>query len=70
MHVSHETIYTTIYAHAKGALRTQLIEALRSHAMLAAPAGDNVVRFLPPLTIGEELLREGLAEVSKALKAL
>ena len=29
MHVSHETIYTTIYAHAKGALRTQLIACLR-----------------------------------------
>ncbi len=29
MHVSHETIYTTIYAHAKGELRKQLIACLR-----------------------------------------
>ena len=29
MHVSHETIYTCIYAHAKGELRKQLIACLR-----------------------------------------
>lgn len=29
MHVSHETIYTTIYAHAGGELRRQLIACLR-----------------------------------------
>lgn len=29
MHVSHETIYTAIYAHPKGELRKQLIACLR-----------------------------------------
>lgn len=31
MHVSHETIYTTIYAHATGELRKQLIACLRQY---------------------------------------
>jgi 4-aminobutyrate aminotransferase/(S)-3-amino-2-methylpropionate transaminase len=35
--------------------------------LLKAGTRDNVIRFLPPLTIGEELLEEGLGIVEKAL---
>ncbi|MEM9591206.1 MAG: aspartate aminotransferase family protein [Pseudomonadota bacterium] len=33
---------------------TQLVSALRERGMLTVPAGDNVVRLLPPLIAGEE----------------
>ena len=38
--------------------------------LLTCGTYGNVVRFLPPLTISEELLREGLQEVTDALQAL
>jgi acetylornithine/N-succinyldiaminopimelate aminotransferase len=41
----------------------QLIERLHAVGMLSVPAGDNVVRLLPPLIIGE-------AEVDAAVRAL
>lgn len=37
--------------------------------LLTCGTYGNVVRFLPPLTIGEDLLREGLAEVTAALRS-
>jgi acetylornithine/N-succinyldiaminopimelate aminotransferase len=50
--------------------------ALRRERLLAIPAGDNVVRLLPPLIIGDEEIREAVrridaacAAVSAALKA-
>ncbi|WP_062217542.1 aspartate aminotransferase family protein [Aureimonas sp. D3] len=49
---------------------TQLIEALRSHAMLAAPAGDNVVRFLPPLNVNEAEIREAMGRLEAAVADL
>ncbi len=36
---------------------TDLVAALRDHRMLTVPAGDNVVRLLPPLTVSEEEIR-------------
>jgi len=30
------------------------VAALRDHRLLTAPAGENTVRFLPPLIISEE----------------
>lgn len=48
---------------------TQLIAALRAHGVLAVGAGDNVVRFAPPLVIEAEELREIRARMEKALEA-
>ncbi len=42
------------------------IDDLRGHGMLAVAAGDNVVRLLPPLIIGEEHVREALTLLSAA----
>jgi acetylornithine/N-succinyldiaminopimelate aminotransferase len=45
---------------------TAFIDALRGHGMLAVAAGDNIVRLLPPLIIGEEHVREALTLLSAA----
>ncbi len=42
---------------------TDVLAKARAQGLLLAPGGDNVVRLLPPLTIGEE-------EISAACKAL
>lgn len=44
--------------------------ALRDQHMLAVPAGDNVVRLLPPLTVSDDEIREGLARIRAAAKSL
>jgi acetylornithine/N-succinyldiaminopimelate aminotransferase len=44
---------------------TDFVTALRAHGMLAVPAGDNVVRLLPPLIIDESHVREALALLSE-----
>ncbi len=49
---------------------TKLIEALREHSMLAAPAGDNVVRFLPPLNVTESEIREAMNRLEAAVADL
>jgi len=49
----------------------KLIEALRSRKMLSVQAGDNVVRLLPPLIVGEaeiELASTTLDQACVALK--
>jgi acetylornithine/N-succinyldiaminopimelate aminotransferase len=38
--------------------------------MLVIPAGDNVVRLLPPLTIGEDEMGEALDRLGKTCKRL
>ncbi len=47
-----------------------LVVALRKRGLLATRAGDNVVRFLPPLIIGEAHVREALAVLDDACRAL
>ena len=42
------------------------INAARAAGLLVLPAGDNVVRLLPPLTLTEAEAREGMALLSKA----
>ena len=37
---------------------SDVIAAMRTHGVLAMPAGDNVVRFAPPLIITDKELRE------------
>ena len=43
---------------------------MRGERLLGVPAGDNVVRLLPPLTVTAEEAREGLARIEKAAEKL
>ena len=45
---------------------TEFVNAMRDEHLLAIPAGDNVVRLLPPLTVTAEEAREGLARIERA----
>lgn len=47
-----------------------LVAAMRSEHLLAVPAGDNVVRLLPPLIVTAEEAREALARTEAALEML
>ena len=44
-----------------------IIEALQNQGLLALSAGKNVVRFLPPLTLGEDDLEDAVDMISDAL---
>ena len=44
-----------------------IIEALQGQGLLALSAGKNVVRFLPPLTLGEDDLEDAVDMMSDAL---
>jgi acetylornithine/N-succinyldiaminopimelate aminotransferase len=43
---------------------------LRDEHLLAVPAGDNVVRLLPPLTLTDDEIREGVERIRKAAQSL
>lgn len=47
-----------------------LVTALRAEKMIAPTAGDNVVRLLPPLIIGEEEISEAVARLDRACARL
>jgi acetylornithine/N-succinyldiaminopimelate aminotransferase len=49
---------------------SQLLAALRERGMLAVQAGDNVVRLLPPLIVGEEEVDLACATIDAACVAL
>ncbi|WP_367716198.1 aspartate aminotransferase family protein [Nitratireductor sp. GISD-1A_MAKvit] len=44
----------------------RLLEALRDQKMLVVPAGDNVLRLLPPLIITEDEVREAVKRIHDA----
>jgi acetylornithine/N-succinyldiaminopimelate aminotransferase len=44
--------------------------AFRDHNLLAAPAGDNVVRLLPPLNVSDEDIRIALDAIRASAKSL
>ncbi len=48
----------------------QFVETLRDHLLLAAPAGDNVVRFLPPLVVSADEVREAMNRIEAAVADL
>ena len=48
---------------------TELAAAAREQKLLTVPAGDNVVRLLPPLTIDETHRRRGLRPARPRLRA-
>jgi len=45
-----------------------LVTSLRANGLLVIPAGDNVVRLLPPLIIGETEIAEALAILERTLR--
>nr|WP_298097986.1 aspartate aminotransferase family protein [uncultured Shinella sp.] len=47
-----------------------LLKAIRAEKLLGVPAGDNVLRLLPPLTVTAEEAREGLARIERAAEKL
>jgi acetylornithine/N-succinyldiaminopimelate aminotransferase len=48
----------------------KLLEALRAEKLLTVQAGDNVVRFLPPLIVGEAEIDAACAKLDAACVAL
>jgi acetylornithine/N-succinyldiaminopimelate aminotransferase len=44
--------------------------ALREEKLLAVPAGDNVVRLLPPLIVSDDEIRDALARIRAGVKSL
>jgi acetylornithine/N-succinyldiaminopimelate aminotransferase len=44
--------------------------ALREQHLLAVPAGDNVIRLLPPLTVTDEDLREAMERIRAGVRAV
>jgi acetylornithine/N-succinyldiaminopimelate aminotransferase len=51
-------------------LNTRLVEALLKERLLSVGAGDNVVRLLPPLIIGEDEIMEACRKINAACAAL
>jgi acetylornithine/N-succinyldiaminopimelate aminotransferase len=49
---------------------SELLQAIRAAHLLAIPAGDNVIRLLPPLVVTAEEAREGLARVERAAESI
>jgi len=49
---------------------SELVAAMRDEHVLAVPAGDNVIRLLPPLIVSAEDVRNGLDRISKAAEKL
>jgi acetylornithine/N-succinyldiaminopimelate aminotransferase len=47
-----------------------MVDELRAENMLAPAAGDNVVRLLPPLIIGDEEVAEAVARIDRACTRL
>jgi acetylornithine/N-succinyldiaminopimelate aminotransferase len=46
-----------------------ILDHAAAHGLLLLQAGPDVLRFVPPLTISDEELAEGLARLHAALKA-
>jgi len=49
---------------------TELLAAIRGAHLLGVPAGDNVIRLLPPLVVTAEEAREGLARIEQAAESI
>ena len=47
-----------------------MVDELRNEKMITVGAGDNVVRLLPPLIIGENEIAEAIARIDRACARL
>jgi acetylornithine/N-succinyldiaminopimelate aminotransferase len=52
------------------ATNLDVVASLREVGLLTVPAGDNIVRLLPPLTIGEAEIDEAMAAIEKLSEGL
>ncbi|MBW3097491.1 aspartate aminotransferase family protein [Pseudohoeflea coraliihabitans] len=48
----------------------EMVQAFRNESLLTVPAGDNVVRLLPPLTVTAEEARDALRRMEAALEMI
>jgi acetylornithine/N-succinyldiaminopimelate aminotransferase len=48
----------------------ELVDALRAEKLLTISAGENVVRLLPPLIVGEAEIAEALTRIDQACAAI
>lgn len=55
---------------AEGVTNADVTLAIRGENMLVIPAGENVVRLLPPLTIGPEDVSSAMQRLDKACQAI
>lgn len=51
-------------------LNLDMLQALRDEKLLSVAAGENVIRFLPPLNIESEHVAEAIEKLGKACEAL
>ncbi|MBD9444769.1 MULTISPECIES: aspartate aminotransferase family protein [unclassified Rhizobium] len=49
---------------------SELLQAIRDAHLLGVPAGDNVIRLLPPLVVTADEAREGLARLERAAESV
>ena len=49
---------------------SEMVDELRNEKMITVAAGDNVVRLLPPLIIGENEIAEAFARIDRACARL
>ena len=52
------------------AVNTDVVAAFRAQHLLSVPAGDNVVRLIPPLTATEDDIREAVEKMDAALTSM
>ncbi|MGV1763847.1 aspartate aminotransferase family protein [Rhizobium rhizogenes] len=50
--------------------QAELLQAIRAEHLLGVPAGDNVIRLLPPLVVTAEEAREGIARIERAAESV
>ncbi|MEZ2221136.1 aspartate aminotransferase family protein [Rhizobium sp. RCC_161_2] len=50
--------------------QVELLQAIRAEHLLGVPAGDNVIRLLPPLVVTAEEAREGIARIERAAESV
>jgi acetylornithine/N-succinyldiaminopimelate aminotransferase len=51
-------------------VNADVVAALLEHKLLTVPAGDNVIRLLPPLIIGEREVSEAIATLEEVFQSL
>ena len=51
-------------------INADIVARLLQNGLLTVPAGDNVIRLLPPLTIGEAEIEEAISSIEELFQEL